>query len=77
MMMMMMFVCFLQLGIAIGFLFPPMLVPSSDDISVIGQGFQLMFYIVAACTSVIFVLILLCKNTLNDKPFLTLTYKAA
>ncbi|XP_011504260.1 PREDICTED: uncharacterized MFS-type transporter C09D4.1 [Ceratosolen solmsi marchali] len=48
-----------QLGIAIGFLFPPMLVPSSDDINVIGQGFQLMFYIVAACTSVIFVLILL------------------
>ncbi|XP_031785425.1 uncharacterized MFS-type transporter C09D4.1 isoform X1 [Nasonia vitripennis] len=48
-----------QLGIAIGFLFPPMLVTSSEDINVIGQGLQLMFYIVAAVTSVILGLILL------------------
>nr|XP_033338352.1 feline leukemia virus subgroup C receptor-related protein 2 isoform X1 [Megalopta genalis] len=46
-----------QLGIAIGFLFPPMLVPSSDDVSVVGRGLQLMFYIVAAFTTVILILI--------------------
>lgn len=50
-----------QLGIAVGFLFPPMLVKSSDDLAVIGEGLQLMYYIVAAISSVILVLILLCK----------------
>ncbi|XP_076234624.1 choline/ethanolamine transporter flvcr2a isoform X2 [Calliopsis andreniformis] len=52
-----------QLGIAIGFLFPPMLVTSSDDpkmmIPVIGRGLQVMFYIVATFTTIILVLILL------------------
>ncbi|XP_076659654.1 choline/ethanolamine transporter flvcr2a isoform X2 [Halictus rubicundus] len=48
-----------QLGIAIGFLFPPMLVPSSDDVSIVGRGLQVMFYIVAAFTTVILVLIIL------------------
>ncbi|XP_076666669.1 choline/ethanolamine transporter flvcr2a isoform X2 [Andrena cerasifolii] len=48
-----------QLGIAIGFLFPPMLVPNSDDPSVIGRGMQVMFYIVAAFTTIILGLIIL------------------
>ncbi|KAG7203314.1 hypothetical protein KM043_010403 [Ampulex compressa] len=48
-----------QLGIAIGFLFPPMLVPNSDDLNVVGRGLQIMFYIVTAFTSVVLVLILL------------------
>ncbi|KZC06596.1 Feline leukemia virus subgroup C receptor-related protein 2, partial [Dufourea novaeangliae] len=48
-----------QLGIAIGFLFPPMLVPSSNDPSVIGRGLQIMFYIVAAFTTMILIMILL------------------
>lgn len=48
-----------QLGVAVGFLFPPMLVKNSDDITVIGEGLQIMFYIVAAITSVILVLIIL------------------
>ncbi|XP_076762757.1 choline/ethanolamine transporter flvcr2a isoform X2 [Xylocopa sonorina] len=48
-----------QLGIAIGFLFPPMLVQNSEDISVIGRGLQVMFYIVAAFTTIILILILL------------------
>lgn len=48
-----------QLGIAIGFLFPPMLVPNSDNIYLIERGLRLMFYIVAAFTSIILVLILL------------------
>ncbi|XP_046430582.1 uncharacterized MFS-type transporter C09D4.1 isoform X1 [Neodiprion virginianus] len=48
-----------QLGVAVGFLFPPMLVKNSEDVTVIGDGLQTMFYIVAAITSVILVLILL------------------
>lgn len=48
-----------QLGIAIGFLFPPMLVPESKDPEVVGQGLRLMFYIVAGFTSVILALILI------------------
>ncbi|XP_046430609.1 feline leukemia virus subgroup C receptor-related protein 1 isoform X3 [Neodiprion virginianus] len=47
------------LGVAVGFLFPPMLVKNSEDVTVIGDGLQTMFYIVAAITSVILVLILL------------------
>lgn len=45
-----------QLGIAIGFLFPPMLVSSTDG--AMGRGLQTMFYIVAAFTTVILVLII-------------------
>ncbi|KAI4502025.1 hypothetical protein M0802_002707 [Mischocyttarus mexicanus] len=48
-----------QLGIAIGFLFPPILVPNSDDPALVARGFQTMFYIVAALTSIVLVLILL------------------
>ncbi|KAK9307252.1 hypothetical protein QLX08_002293 [Tetragonisca angustula] len=48
-----------QLGIAIGFLFPPMLVQNSENVNVIGQGLHVMFYIVAAFTTIILVLILL------------------
>ncbi|KAJ8667149.1 hypothetical protein QAD02_008811 [Eretmocerus hayati] len=53
-----------QLGIAIGFLFPPMLVPSSekDDIA---SGLSLMFYITAGFTTTIFLLILI---FFQDKP---------
>lgn len=51
---------YLQLGIAIGFLFPPMLVPNSSDPSVIGHGLQTMFYTVAAFTTIILILILVC-----------------
>lgn len=47
-----------QLGIAIGFLFPPMLVPNSDNICNIERGLQLMFYIVAAFTTFVLALIL-------------------
>ncbi|XP_018047471.1 PREDICTED: uncharacterized MFS-type transporter C09D4.1 isoform X1 [Atta colombica] len=47
-----------QLGIAIGFLFPPMLVPNKDTYE-IERGLQRMFYIVAAITSVVLILILI------------------
>lgn len=48
-----------QLGIAIGFLFPPILVPNDKYDYVVARGFRLMFYIVAALTSLVLVLILL------------------
>ncbi|XP_014220220.1 feline leukemia virus subgroup C receptor-related protein 2 [Trichogramma pretiosum] len=50
-----------QLGVAIGFLFPPMMVPGTPDTpkSTIGQGLSLMFYLVAGASSVILILILL------------------
>ncbi|CAK9822508.1 Uncharacterized MFS-type transporter C09D4.1 [Anthophora retusa] len=48
-----------QLGIAIGFLFPPMLVQNSKDRDISGRELQVMFYIVAAFTTVILLLILL------------------
>ncbi|XP_057328981.1 feline leukemia virus subgroup C receptor-related protein 2 [Microplitis mediator] len=47
-----------QLGIAIGFLFPPMLVKNSDDPTVIGDGLRVMNYMNCAITTVIFFLIL-------------------
>ncbi|GAB1864015.1 Feline leukemia virus subgroup C receptor-related protein 2 [Camponotus japonicus] len=47
-----------QLGVAIGFLFPPMLVPNSDNIYNIEKGLRLMFYIVAGLTTLLLVLIL-------------------
>ncbi|XP_014473180.1 PREDICTED: feline leukemia virus subgroup C receptor-related protein 2 [Dinoponera quadriceps] len=48
-----------QLGIAIGFLFPPMLVPNNDNVCIIEKGLRLMFYIVAAFTTVVLILILI------------------
>ncbi|XP_034177440.1 choline/ethanolamine transporter flvcr2a isoform X2 [Osmia lignaria lignaria] len=48
-----------QLGIAMGFLFPPMLVPNSVDHNVIGRGLQIMFYIVAIFATTILILILI------------------
>ncbi|KFB48526.1 AGAP005839-PA-like protein [Anopheles sinensis] len=47
-----------QLGIAVGFLVPPMLVENHDDISLIGNDLRLMFYIVAGFTTVLVVLVL-------------------
>ncbi|XP_048046305.1 feline leukemia virus subgroup C receptor-related protein 2 isoform X1 [Megalobrama amblycephala] len=46
-----------QLGIAIGFLLPPVLVPNVDDISELAQHISVMFYITAGVASLIFVLV--------------------
>ncbi|XP_051722878.1 feline leukemia virus subgroup C receptor-related protein 2 isoform X1 [Ctenopharyngodon idella] len=46
-----------QLGIAIGFLIPPVLVPNVDDISELAQHISVMFYITAGVASLIFVLV--------------------
>lgn len=52
---------FFQLGIAIGFLLPPMLVKNSDNLDDIGNDLESLFYYVAIATTVLFVLILFCK----------------
>lgn len=48
-----------QLGVALGFVLPPMLVRSTGTIEEIGQDFQMMFYLMAGFTSVLFIFILL------------------
>ncbi|XP_059176363.1 heme transporter FLVCR2-like [Physella acuta] len=54
-----------QIGIAVGFLIPPMLVHTSKDRDTMETDFYIMFYINAAFASFVFVLILL---FLRDKP---------
>lgn len=49
------------MGVALGFLLPPMLVQNHADIQLIGKDLQLMFYLVAGFTSVLVILVLLCK----------------
>ena len=51
-----------KLGIAIGFLLPSIMVKNNDDISQIGNDLQLMFYSVAGFTTILAVLICLCKK---------------
>ncbi|CAH2049879.1 unnamed protein product, partial [Iphiclides podalirius] len=48
-----------QLGVALGFLLPPMLVHAQGTMDEIAADFRLMFYLVAGFTSVLFVFILL------------------
>lgn len=45
-----------QIGIAVGFLTPPVLVPNSDSLDTIGTNLRNMFYGTAAVTSAIFLL---------------------
>ncbi|XP_021197934.1 uncharacterized MFS-type transporter C09D4.1 isoform X2 [Helicoverpa armigera] len=48
-----------QLGVAVGFVLPPMLVRASGTIPEIAADLRLMFYLIAGFTSVLFVFILL------------------
>lgn len=50
-----------QLGVALGFVLPPMLVDANGTAEEMAADFRLMFYLVAGFTSVLFVFILLCK----------------
>ncbi|KAE8749600.1 hypothetical protein FOCC_FOCC003588 [Frankliniella occidentalis] len=47
-----------QLGVALGFVVPPMLVTQSEDVELLGEQLRILFYIVAGVTSVLLVLIL-------------------
>ncbi|KAH8372621.1 hypothetical protein KR009_001279 [Drosophila setifemur] len=48
-----------QLGVAVGFVLPPMLVPNSPDLETVGNDLRMMFYMVAGLTSVLLVLMVL------------------
>lgn len=51
----------LQMGIAIGFLVPPILVPNVDDINELAYHIRTMFYISAGVATVLFVLVIIGK----------------
>uniref|UniRef100_A0A8C2ZV70 FLVCR choline and putative heme transporter 2 n=1 Tax=Cyclopterus lumpus TaxID=8103 RepID=A0A8C2ZV70_CYCLU len=48
-----------QLGIAIGFLLPPILVPNVDDVEELGYHIRIMFYISAGVATFIFILVVI------------------
>jgi hypothetical protein len=52
---------YVQLGVAIGFLLPTMLVKKHDNLDDIGQDLSVMYYSVAGFTTVLLILIVLCK----------------
>ncbi|KAI5618864.1 feline leukemia virus subgroup C receptor-related protein 2, partial [Silurus asotus] len=54
-----------QLGIAIGFLVPPILVPNIDDMDKLAYHFSIMFYITAGVATFIFILVVI---VFQDKP---------
>uniref|UniRef100_A0A3Q3VKJ6 Major facilitator superfamily (MFS) profile domain-containing protein n=1 Tax=Mola mola TaxID=94237 RepID=A0A3Q3VKJ6_MOLML len=57
--------CTSQMGIAIGFLVPPILVPNVDDINELAYHIRTMFYISAGVATVLFVLVII---VFQEKP---------
>lgn len=51
-----------QLGIAIGFLLPPMIVRNHEDPALIGYDLQKLFFASAGVNAIIFLLVLAGKN---------------
>lgn len=51
-----------QLGVAVGFLFPPMIVRNHDDLNLISRDLRFMFYSVAVFTSFVFIAIVTGKT---------------
>lgn len=52
----------LQLGIALGFLIPPMLVPNVDDMDELARHIRTMQYTSAGVASVLFLLVIIGKT---------------
>ena len=50
------------MGIAIGFLVPPILVPNVDDMDDLAYHISIMFYITAGMATVIFILVVFSKS---------------
>lgn len=50
-----------QLGIAIGFLVPPILVPNVDDMDELAHHISIMFYITAGVATLLFILVVFGK----------------
>nr|XP_040055087.1 feline leukemia virus subgroup C receptor-related protein 2 isoform X2 [Gasterosteus aculeatus aculeatus] len=54
-----------QLGIAVGFLLPPILVPNVDDVEELASHIRIMFYISAGVATFIFILVII---VFQEKP---------
>lgn len=57
--------CSSQLGIAIGFLVPPILVPNVEDMDELANHIQVMFYITAGVATFLFILVIIGKEALR------------
>lgn len=53
------------MGIAIGFLLPPILVPNVDDMTELAFHIRVMFYISAGVATLIFILVVIGKMTIH------------
>nr|XP_061824728.1 heme transporter FLVCR2-like isoform X1 [Nerophis lumbriciformis] len=63
-----------QMGIAIGFLIPPILVPNVDDMDELARHIKVMFYISAGVATVVFILVVI---VFQEKPELPPTQAQA
>ena len=62
-----------QLGCAVGFFLPPLIVPNDPDISVVTARLNYMFYGGAGFMTLLFFLVIICEY--NSKPqFLIITH---
>ncbi|KAI8508050.1 Feline leukemia virus subgroup C receptor- protein 2 [Branchiostoma belcheri] len=50
-----------QVGVALGFLIPPELVPNAADIAVVERGMNVMMFGTAGVTTLLFILVIVCK----------------
>ncbi|KAJ8356362.1 hypothetical protein SKAU_G00191560 [Synaphobranchus kaupii] len=57
--------CSQKLGVAIGFLIPPIMVPNVEDMDVLAQHIRIMFYMTAGVATLLFILVTL---VFQDKP---------
>lgn len=57
----------IQMGIAIGFLIPPILVPNVDDVNELAYHIRIMFYISAGVATLIFILVIIGKSSREDE----------
>lgn len=55
------------MGIAIGFLVPPILVPNVDDMDELAHHIRIMFYISAGVATLIFILVVIGKSSREDE----------
>ncbi|XP_064195581.1 heme transporter FLVCR2-like isoform X1 [Anguilla rostrata] len=57
-----------QLGIAIGFLVPPMMVPNVDDMDMLAHHIRIMFYMTAGVATLLFILVTLVFQDIPEIP---------
>lgn len=58
-------ILYFQVGCAVGFLLPPVLVPYSEDLNQIGKDMGTMFYMGAGVTTFFFIMVILSKSSLQ------------